>query len=386
MKRSLFLLFSLLLMAGCKNDKSFTIKGRINNAGQKTIYLNKIDVEIPFLIDSARIKRNGKFRFRVKSSEPEFFQLGYSDSDFITILTSGGEKINLEFSGDPLYRNYNVSGSAGTEQIRLLDMRLDSALTRLDSLRLQYEIVSSLEGTEEKTALIENEYTETVKELRKKTIGFILNNITSLASIKALYQKIDNDTYVLYEPRDIQYLKIVSDSLSKYYPKSKHVKALAQDVQKEMGRFYSRQVETFAANAPGIVPDPNLETIDGYRISLSSLKGKVVLLTFWTVRSKECIADNLQLKELYRNYNRKGFEIYQINLDENKEDWRAAVRFDELPWINAREDDPGNPRNAILFNVRSLPANYLYDRNGEIIARDIFGRNLQIKLNQLFNN
>ena len=83
-----------------------------------------------------------------------------------------------------------------------------------------------------------------------------------------------------------------------------------------------------------------LKNIDGKRIALSSLKGKYVLLTFWSFRSKECIAENLQLKEFYKLYNNKGFEIYQINLDENEADWKAAVKFDELPWISTREDDP----------------------------------------------
>ncbi len=88
------------------------------------------------------------------------------------------------------------------------------------------------------------------------------------------------------------------------------------------------------------------------------MKGKYVLLTFWSVQSKDCIEENLQLKEIYKLYHKKGFEIYQINLDENEAAWRSAVKFDELPWINTREDDPKDPKNAILFNVKSLPSNY----------------------------
>ena len=64
----------------------------------------------------------------------------------------------------------------------------------------------------------------------------------------------------------------------------------------------------------------------------------------------------MQFKELYKLYHKKGFEIYQINLDESESAWKSAVRYDELPWISTREDDPRNPKNAILFNVEgSLP-------------------------------
>ncbi len=82
--------------------------------------------------------------------------------------------------------------------------------------------------------------------------------------------------------------------------------------------------------------DPELKDIDGKRISLSSLKGKYVLLTFWSFRSKECIVENLQFKEYYKKYKNKGFEIYQINLDESEQDWKKAVKFDELPWISTQ--------------------------------------------------
>jgi thiol-disulfide isomerase/thioredoxin len=138
-------------------------------------------------------------------------------------------------------------------------------------------------------------------------------------------------------------------------------------------------------NLPKIVLDPDLVDIAGKRVALSSLKGKYVLLAFWSVQSKDCIEENLQFKELYKLYSKKGLEIYQINLDENETAWKAAVRYDELPWINTREDDPKNPKNAILFNVKIVPSNYLFDKESRIIASDLHGRALELKLEQLFN-
>jgi thiol-disulfide isomerase/thioredoxin len=181
-------------------------------------------------------------------------------------------------------------------------------------------------------------------------------------------------------------MKIISDSLGRYYPGSKNVKALAEDLKNELNRMYSNQIQNMAAKSPVAKLDPNLKDLTGKRIALSSLKGKVVLLTFWSVDSKECIAENLQLKEIYKTFSNKGFEIYQINVDESEQKWRDEVRFDELPWINTREDDPLTPSNAILFNVTTLPANFLFGRDGTIIGSNLHGRALQIKLNQLFNN
>jgi peroxiredoxin len=386
MKRPFLFLLLLLLIASCQNKSTFTINGVIREPREKAVALNRVVVNELVLIDSSKIRKNGSFKFRVKSAGPDFYQLGYSDSDFVTLLTEPGEKIEITFNGKNMSGDYTLTGSEGSENVRMLDMRLAVAKRKLDSLKVVYNDASGKPGFEERKPQIENEFDDILKELRKKNIEFIISNTRSMASLKAAYQRIDDNTYVLYEPRDLQYLKIISDSLGRYYPGSKNVKALSEDVKKELNQMYSRQIQSLARTSPETKLDPNLKDIKGNRISLSSLRGKIVLLTFWSVDSKDCIAENLQLRDVYKAYNKKGFEIYQINVDESEEKWKNEVRFDELPWISTREDDHLNPANAILFNVKALPANYLFDRDGNIIGTNLHGRSLQIKLNQLFNN
>lgn len=385
MKRILFLLALVLIFSGCKNKGYFSVDGIVKGKTAKYIYINRVDVDIPVLIDSSKISKKGGFRFKIKASEANFYQVGFSTADFITLLAEPGEKIKLVFEGKNLFEKYSVSGSSGSEKIKMLDLALTETKSKLDSLRTVYAKASGEPGFDIKGPSLESEFTKLIKDQRKKNIEFIINNTNSLVSIKALYQRIDPDTYVLYDPRDLQYLKIVTDSLTRYYPNSKQVQALARDFEKEMNQMYANQIGKIANNIPPSKLDPVLKTTEGKRIALSSLKGKYVLLTFWSVTSKECIAENLQLKEFYKLYNKKGFEIYQINLDENESSWKSAVKFDELPWISTREDDPLNPKNALLFNVKSLPTNYLFDKEGKIIASNLHGRSLQLRLDQLFN-
>ncbi len=278
-----------------------------------------------------------------------------------------------------------MNGSTGSQKIQTLDLTLADTKRKLDSLSTIYTQASRETGFDIKGPVLEAKFNELIKAQRKKNIEFIINNINSLASIKALYQRINPDTYVLYDPHDLQYLKIVTDSLTRHYPNSKQVQALARDFEKEMNQMYVSQIAEIAKTKPQAKLDPDLMTINGKRIALSSLKGKYVLLAFWSTQSKECIEENLQLKEFYKLYNKKGFEIYQINLDENESNWKAAVRFDELPWISAREDDPNNPKNAIMYNVKVLPTNYLYNKDLNIISSNIHGKTLQLELEQLFN-
>jgi thiol-disulfide isomerase/thioredoxin len=385
MKRIIFLLTLVIIITGCNHKNQFSVNGVIKDSKTKYIYLNKLDVDTPILIDSAKISRKGSFRFKVKATGPDFYQLGFSTTNFITLLAEPGERINLLFNGKDLFENYSVKGSAGSAKLQVLDLFLAETKRKLDSLSTLYTKASHEPGFDVRGPLLDAEFKDLVKAQRKNNIVFIINNINSLASIKALYQKINPQTYVLYDQHDLQYLKIVSDSLTRHYPNSKQVQALARDFKKELNQMLFSQIEQISKNLPNTVLDPDLVNIAGKRVSLSSLKGKYVLLTFWSVQSRDCIEENLQLKEFYKLYNKKGFEIYQINLDENEELWRAAVRFDELPWINTREDNPKDPKNALLFNVKTLPANYLFDKESKIIASNLHGKELQLKLDQLFN-
>jgi peroxiredoxin len=386
MKRFFAVSISLILLAGCSNKNSIRIDGNFKDKSHKKIYLNRIDVDTYIKIDSVWIKNNGNFRFRIKANEPDFYQIGITDSDFITVLAAPGEKIKLSFNGKKLFEDYEVQGSEGSKKIKMLDQTLAWTIRKIDSLKVVYNEASKNPGFDKAGPIINEEYLKTIKDQRKKSIEFILGNLNSFAAIKALYQKLDENTYVLYDQRDLQFLKLVSDSLNFHFPNSKQAKALKKDLEKEMNQMFMNQIEQVARNAPETKLDPNLKDTKGNRIALSSLKGRVVLLTFWASASEECVTENLKLKEFYKTYKKRGFEIYQVDLDEKEDNWKNAVKYDELPWISVREDDPANPINARLYNVKSLPTNYLYDKTGTIIGVNLHGKALQIKLAQLFGN
>lgn len=385
MKRIIFLLILVITISGCKNKDSFYVDGVIKGKTGKTIFINRLDIDTPVLLDSSKVSKNGKFSFRIKASEADFYLLGFSTTDFITLLAEPGEKIKLGFEGKNIFEKYSVTGSIGSQKLQVLDQALNNTKSKLDSLSKVYSKASTEPGFDAKGPALAAEFNKLLMAQRKNNIGFILENMNSLVSIKALYQRINPETYVLYDPHDLQYLKIVTDSLTRHYPNSKQVQALARDFEKEMNQMYLNQINNATQGATEVRLDPDLKDVTGKRVALSSLRGKYVLLTFWSFRSKDCIAENLQFKEFYRMYNNKGFEIYQINLDQNESDWKSAVKFDELDWISTREDDPLNPKNAILFNVKNLPANFLFDKSGEIIGSNLHGKSLQLKLEQIFN-
>jgi peroxiredoxin len=382
----LFASVSVLIIAGCSQSNSFRVNGTLKGKENKYIYVYRVDVNSSEKIDSTKINKQGNFTFRIKSIESDYYQLGLSATEFITLLAGPGEKINVDFDGKDLFGNYNITGSVGSQQVKMLDSTLLVTKIKLDSIRTEYNNLVNSPDFNVKGPQLDKAFSDLVVNQRKYNIAFILQNMSSLASIKAVYQKINDDSYVLYEPRDLQFLKIVSDSLSVHYPDSRHTIALKEYFRVELNKFNLNLITEKAMNATPITLNPTLKDVNGRRVSLSSIKGKYVLLSFWSTQSQVCVEENLLLKQLYNSYSRKGFEIYQINIDSDEAIWKTAVKFDELPWISVREDSTSAMANYQLYNVTSLPANYLYDRNGEIIGKDLNSSALNMRLQALLGN
>ena len=175
----IFLITILIIISGCKNKETFIIKGAVKEKKQDQIYLKRVDLDTPVIIDSTKISKKGNFKFRVKSAETDFYQIAYSSDDFITLLAEPGEMIELLFT-NRLSDNYSISGSPGSEQIRELDLKLLETKKQLDSLNNLYiSLPDEDPDSEKKGELLEQEYAKLLEDQRKFNIGFVLENMTS---------------------------------------------------------------------------------------------------------------------------------------------------------------------------------------------------------------
>ena len=377
------MLLAVSLLAGCNNENKVVIKGSFTVPAEGVVYLDQSEVDRNIRVDSAMIKR-GQFKFVTEVTGPEFYQLRFTGNEFVALLVMPGENISLEIGKTPVAMNYTVQGSPGSADIRMLDQQLLVTKTRLDSISNVYNSLSA-NDMDIRGAELQKAYTEIVDAQRKFNIKFVVENISSMSSIQALYQRLDENTYVLYQPRDLQYLKIVSDSLSVRYPVSRHVRALKENVTSELNQMYIDRISDLAMQLPETKSSPELPDINDKMVGVSSLKGKYVLVSFWSTTSEASMNQLPLLRSIYNDYHRKGLEIYQVSLDPDPERWKSVVRFEEIPWISVREPDPANPIYARLMNITSLPSNLLYDPQGNIVNTNLTGRNLLIRMDQLFN-
>lgn len=131
--------------------------------------------------------------------------------------------------------------------------------------------------------------------------------------------------------------------------------------------------------------DFELPDTGGKPVKLSDIKSKYILLEFWSSLCGPCRESNPDLIKTYNTYKEKGFTILGVSLDENKERWVKAIKDDHLPWPNISDLKGDQNRAGLIYGISAVPSNFLIDENGTIIAKDLRGEDLNIKLKSLLN-
>ena len=132
---------------------------------------------------------------------------------------------------------------------------------------------------------------------------------------------------------------------------------------------------------------PNIEMTDrdGKMRRLSDLRGKVVLIDFWASWCRPCRMENPNVVRLYRLYHYKGFEVFSVSLDNNRDAWLKAIEDDHLTWPNHVSDLRGwSSAAGRLYGIQSIPSTVLIDKEGKVLARNLRGQDLENKLKEIF--
>ena len=132
-----------------------------------------------------------------------------------------------------------------------------------------------------------------------------------------------------------------------------------------------------------IAPEISLPGVKDNTISLSSLKGKVVLIDFWASWCGPCRAAIPNVIKLYNKYNAKGFEVYGVSIDSKKADWLKAIANDKIKYTQVMDKDGWNSTVAEKYGVYSIPSTFLLDKTGKVIAIDLDGEELENKVKSL---
>jgi peroxiredoxin len=386
MNKKIFLyLFTIMFIAGCK-DNSVRISGTLKNPVEDNyIYLDELMSNDLKAVDSVKISKDGSFSFKREIKSPAFYLLKISNKNFLTMLLTPGDKMNLNSYYDSLNYPISITGSEGTELMNEYNMKLRNTITKLSGLSAIYKqninnpqlpaVIESLDSTAQTY----------LDEINSYTKNYIDNNLTSLVCLIALYQQVASNVYVLNPSKDYKYYLKVDSALSLLYRDYEPVKTLHAQVQQLIGGVDTVGPKTPLAGEGRKAPEIIMATPAGDTVKLSSTRGSVVLLDFWASWCAPCRKENPNLVKAYQQFHKKGFQIYQVSLDKTKEAWIKGIEDDQLgKWIHVSDIQYWNSNVVQLYKIESIPSNFLLDKEGRILATNLRGEALLAKLTELF--
>ncbi len=356
----------VLTVVSCKEKQTFEIKGYVENAQGETLYLEHIGIEKIELSDSVKLKKGGKFSFKHDRPEsPDFYRLRLK-RQFINIGIDSTEIVEIQAGVSAGFaKEYKVTGSENCLKIKELTLLQIEANNKFNLLQKNKATLSDEEYKREVSQI-----TDRYKQEAKK---YILQDPLSSAAYFALFQQVNN--MLIFNPYDKEDHKMYAtlatswDIRYKDSQRAKHLYALAmQSLKVIRGQRVNHHKEIEVKEATNYF-EIQLPDLHDNIIMLSDItsSGRVVLLDFTAYQTQFSPIHNMFLGEVYEKYQEKGFEIYQVSLDEDIHFWKNVAS--NIPWKCVRDQATVYSKNAAKYNVRELPATFIFNRKGEIVKR-----------------
>jgi len=373
MKNSILTLVIISSLIACNTDKNpenSIISGNIINLPEgSTIYIDYLHPEQIITKDSTTIDADGNYYFQQPIEEHGYYRLRINDQNFINLVLDKNEKPIINGDGSNIMDSYSISGSIESNRLRNFNIAYKKNALFQDSLKRYYD---ANRGDRSVFDQVQVASFTSSNQTNDYLIKMIKDNPASLVSM-AIVQQFDPKNYgELYTAVDEALFKEMPNSI--YYKK-----------------FHERVEKIINLTTGDPAPDFTLNDIAGNPISLSSLKGKVVLLDFWASWCRPCRIENPNLVKAYKKYHAKGFEVLSVSLDgmpqqqKPKEDWLNAIEKDGLIWNTHISDLKGWESEAVgIYGVESIPFTLLIDREGIILGKNLRGPQLERKLAEIF--
>ena len=341
-----------LFFTSCNQGEQFKLTGNISGQSEGKVYLSKVQDNELVKVDSAVLKE-GVFEFVGNVSSPEMYHIQLDGQKEVADFFL--ENANIELSADAeKLSEAKVVGSMEQDVYVKYQESQKFFNEKLDALYKEYRTARQTQDQ----AKVDSILGITRKlEVEKKTVTdeFLANNATTVVSGYLRYRM--SEGMELNELEELYNLLAENVKASIYGIKIKEKIDLINNVA--VGKQ---------------APDFTLDTPEGQPLSLSSFKGKVVVIDFWASWCGPCRKENPHMVELYNEVHEKGVEFLGVTLDDNKEKWLKAIDDDGLLW--GQVFDKGG-KAAYKYDVPAIPFTVVIDKEGKIVAKDVFGDELK---------
>ncbi|MFC5412260.1 redoxin domain-containing protein [Larkinella bovis] len=372
-----FVVLAALLLPGAvfaqNAGKEFTVSGTLQNAKPGSKAYLETNEQISKKIDSTQIDASGKFALKGRElNGGSFYKLNLANTQVSSLLVEGGE--NLVVTADANDKSkLQVTGSVNMEFYPKI-VAIDTEM-REKHKNWQKRAAAAAQKNDFKAGQAIDQEVVTENQKVIETVKAMIPQMgTASVAMIALKYLDPKEHFALYES--------LAQKMQGANKTGKQATAFIEFV-KTMKAEQSAQASQVAVVEGALAPDVALENAQGQTVSLSSLRGKYVLIDFWASWCGPCRQENPNVVRVYNKYKDKGFEVYSISLDDSRDKWLKAVQTDGMIWTNVLGKKNGSSPVAIQYAIQVIPTTFLLDKEGKIIAKNLRGQALEQKLSEI---